>query len=217
MSRGSGLLADDLFLLAHDEVSGKPRLHPRVTGIGLAGALLGELVLFGHADVLPDADARYFVVVTDPGPIDDALAHAVLGQVKADGRPRTVRAWLGYLAQTATHNVGERLGAAGLLARTHSRLPRRGSRWTPTDLATAAWPATRLRMLLSKNEPVTVPDAALAGFALGCGLGQQILWDTPPSAREYLDCLLAGLPDALRALLAQTESAVGDAVLSRPI
>jgi hypothetical protein len=216
MSRGSGLLADDLFLLAHDEVSGKPRLHPRVVGLGLAGALLGELVLFGRADVRADADGRYFVVVTDPGPIDDPLADAVLGQVRADGRPRTVRAWLGYLAQTASHNVGERLGAAGTLARTHSRVPRRGSRWTPTDLTTAAWPATRLRMLLTKSEPVTVPDAALAGFALACGLSQQILWNTPATAREYLDYLLAGLPEALGTLVTQTESAVGDAVLSRP-
>jgi hypothetical protein len=218
MSRGGGLLADDLFLLAHDEMSGKPRLHPRATGIGLAGALLGELILFGRVDVRGDADARAFVVVTDRRPIEDALANAVLGQVmSADGRPRTARAWLGYLAQTAGHNVGERLGATGLLTRTRTRLPRRGIRWVPADMTTAAWPATRLRTLLTRTDPVTVADAALAGFAVACGLGQQILWDTSASARQYLDYLVAGLPDALGALVAQTETAVGDAVLSRPI
>jgi Golgi phosphoprotein 3 (GPP34) len=218
MSRGgNGLLADDLFLLAHDEITGRPRLHPRVTGIGLAGALLGELTLFRRVDIRADPDGREFVVVTEREPIDDALANAVLRQVMADGRPRTVRAWLGYLAQTASHNVGERLGAAGLVARAHSRLPRRATRLVPTDMATAAWPATRLRLLLGRMDHVTVPDAALAGFAVACGLAQQILWDTPPSARQYLDYLVANLPAALRALLAQTENAVSDAVLSRPI
>jgi hypothetical protein len=33
-------------LLAHDDVTGKPRAHSRVVGLGLAGALLGELMLF---------------------------------------------------------------------------------------------------------------------------------------------------------------------------
>ena len=58
---------------------------------------------------------------------------------------------------------------------------------------------------------------SLAGFALVCGLGQQILWNTPASARLYLDYLVAQLPDPLRLLLAQTERAVGDAVMNRPI
>jgi hypothetical protein len=64
---------------------------------------------------------------------------------------------------------------------------------------------------------MTLPDAVLAGFAEECGLGQQILWEAPPRAREYLDHLLAHLPESLRALLTATERAVGDAVMNRPI
>jgi Golgi phosphoprotein 3 (GPP34) len=37
---GTGRLADDLYLLAHHDVTGKPYLQPRAIGIGLAGALL---------------------------------------------------------------------------------------------------------------------------------------------------------------------------------
>ena len=42
---GTGLVADDLYLMAHDDRSGKPYLQPQALGIGLAGALLAELML----------------------------------------------------------------------------------------------------------------------------------------------------------------------------
>jgi hypothetical protein len=48
---GTGRLADDLYLLAHNDINGKPFLQPRATGIGLAGALLAELVLSDHIRV----------------------------------------------------------------------------------------------------------------------------------------------------------------------
>ena len=41
---GTGRVADDLYLIAHHEVSGKPYLSPRAAGIGLAGGLLAELL-----------------------------------------------------------------------------------------------------------------------------------------------------------------------------
>jgi hypothetical protein len=44
---GTGRLADDLYLMAHHEVTGKPYLQPRAAGLGLAGALLAELMLSG--------------------------------------------------------------------------------------------------------------------------------------------------------------------------
>lgn len=43
--RGTGYLADDLYLIAHHERTGRPLLSPRAAGLGLAGALLAELVL----------------------------------------------------------------------------------------------------------------------------------------------------------------------------
>lgn len=44
---GTGLMADDLYLLAHDDRTGKPLLPPRPLGTGLAGALLAEVLLSG--------------------------------------------------------------------------------------------------------------------------------------------------------------------------
>jgi hypothetical protein len=209
--RGSGLLADDLFLLAHNDVTGKPRLHPRVAGIGLAGALLGELALFNRVDIRSGAMA-----VVDPRPIPDKLANSVLRQMEADARVRPVSAWLTRLAPTTNDSVAARLAEAGLLNKARSGLLRRET-WAPTDMSAAAWPATRLRSLLTRYEPLTVPDATLAGFAVACGLVQQVLWDTVPDIRRYLDYVVANLADPLRDLIAQTETAVGNAVMSRPL
>ena len=44
---GTGWVGDDLYLLAHNDVTGKPYVQPRPLGLGLAGGLLAELVLAG--------------------------------------------------------------------------------------------------------------------------------------------------------------------------
>ncbi len=44
---GTGRLADDLYLVAHHEITGRPHLQPRALGLGLAGGLLAELMLSG--------------------------------------------------------------------------------------------------------------------------------------------------------------------------
>jgi Golgi phosphoprotein 3 (GPP34) len=204
------LLADEFFLLAHDDVSGKPRLHPRVMGIGLASALLGELVMFGRVRI-KGAD----LVVVDGRPVDDELTDRVLVAI-AGRRPRPVSTWLAALADTAPADVAARLAADGVVHRVSSRWPGRGDRWVPADMSTAAWPAARLRMLLTHDEAPPVPDVALAGLALSCGLSSYLLWDTAPEVRDHLDRLLSDL-GPVRDLLAYTEAAVGDAVMSRRV
>ena len=42
---GTGRIADDLYLMAHDENTGRPLIGPRLLGTGLAAALLAELML----------------------------------------------------------------------------------------------------------------------------------------------------------------------------
>ncbi len=50
---GTGRLADALYLLAHHEVTGQPHPQPRAIGLGLAGALLAELMLSGTIRLWP--------------------------------------------------------------------------------------------------------------------------------------------------------------------
>jgi Golgi phosphoprotein 3 (GPP34) len=44
---GTGRVADELYLIAHRELTGRAHLAPRAVGLGLAGGLLAELVLVG--------------------------------------------------------------------------------------------------------------------------------------------------------------------------
>src|SRR5260370_30137441 len=82
---GTGLLADDLYLMAHDDVSGRPFLQPRAVGLGLAGGLLAELMLLDKIGLW-----HGWVVVTDHAPPRDGLGHVVMGLVLAEAERRRV-------------------------------------------------------------------------------------------------------------------------------
>jgi hypothetical protein len=209
---GTGPLADDFFLLAHDNVTGRPRLHPRVIGIGLAGALLAELILLGRTDVRAGA-----LVVVDDRRLTDPLLAGLLGRVRGERRPHQVGAWLSFLAPGVEDEVAQRAAGKGLLVRVGQRGLRRGNRWAPADSAAATWPAARLRMLLTRTEPMAIGDVSLAGLALACGLVQHVLADAPQQARQYLDHLVSSLAEPLRQLIVETESAAGNAALARGV
>lgn len=207
---GAVPLADELFLLAHDGVSGKPRLHPRVTGLGLASALLAELMLHQWLEI----EAGVVLPAANP-PSGDSLLHRVLAPIRAARPARPIRPWLDTLAGPALYGVPDRMAAAGVLVAQRSRGRARATRWVPTDISIAAWPPARLRLHLLRGEPMVLPDVLLACLALACGLDQQVLWDTPPRAWLHLEHLRATLPDPFRELLAETELAIGNATLTR--
>src|SRR4029450_13069136 len=89
------LLADEFFLTAHDEV-GTALLSPRVLGLGLAAAVLGELV-FSHRVTIQSGVLR----VVDRRPLDEPLAASVLYQLLQESGHGRVRDWMSYLAKTA--------------------------------------------------------------------------------------------------------------------
>ncbi|GGM45562.1 hypothetical protein GCM10011608_32920 [Micromonospora sonchi] len=203
------LIADEFFLIAHNDIRGKAKLHPAANGLGLAAGLLGELVLYGHITV---TSAQ--VTVIDRRPPADALAHTVLDQLIGEAQHQAVRTWLSFLAQTAVTSVGERLARAGVLRRQESRrLLRTTVNYQPVDLNVAAWPATRLRAVLERNEPPSVPDALLLGLVAAAGLTREVLWSAGPRAHHRLNLIVPALPAPLKELVAHTEAAVGAAVL----
>jgi len=80
---GTGLVADDLYLMAHGDRTGRPRLQPRPLGIGLAGALLGELMLAGWIGLRRDS-----AVVIVPGVSQDTvMRHALMKQIADEPGP----------------------------------------------------------------------------------------------------------------------------------
>ena len=151
----------------------------------------------------------------DRRPPADALAHTVLDQLIGEPQHQAVRTWLSFLAQTARPtSVGERLARAGVLRRQESRrLLRTSVSYLPIDLNAVAWPATRLRALLERPDPPTVPDALLLGLVAATGLTREVLWSAGPRAHHRLSVLIPALPAPLKELVAHTEAAVGAAVL----
>ncbi|MDX6391026.1 MAG: hypothetical protein QOJ73_2089 [Streptosporangiaceae bacterium] len=210
---GTGRLADDLYLMAHHEVSGKPHVQPRVLGLGLAGGLLAELLLLGSIGLVPHG----VLAVADHTPPEDGLARSVLGLVLSEQERHAVQRWLLFLARTAAADVAGRLEESGYLTRTAARRPWRAERWVPVDADCAFAPLVRVKSVLSSSQPVTVQSAVLGGLAAACGLGHQLSLYLPPRARRRLDEAVGQLDPGLRDLITQTRAAVDSAVLSHRV
>ena len=204
-------LGDEFFFIAHDVQSGKLRLQARAAGLGLAGALLGELVLNGNLEV---ASGTLTVIDGQPLPEDD-LGYRVLRQLTADRQNRSLRTWLAFFAQGAVDRVGVRLSRAGHVEPSKTRRPWGTTvRYVPTDLNMAVWPADRLNLLVNRGDPLNFSDAMLAGLVAVTGLTKQVWWDGDAVTLRHIAAAVASLPISLREILAHTEAAVGDATLS---
>jgi len=209
---GTGRLADDLYLLAHHEITGKPHLQPRAVGLGLAGALLAELMLSGNAYLWPDR-----IAVTDRSPPEEGLARSVLGLLVSEPEQHAPRDWLLFLARTAAEDVARRLEQSGYLTRISSRRPWRGERWVPVDADCAFAPFLRVKSALDSSRPVTAQNAVLAGLAAACGLGRHLALYLPPKAHHRLQEAAQQLHPSLQDLIAQTQAAVDSALLSHRV
>ena len=208
------MLADQYFLIAHEDRTGRSRLHPRATGLGLAAALLGELVLEGRIGVT-DGD----LVILDRHPPTDALAHDILDLLIAQPRHREVRVWLQFLAQDAAVRVGERLMRLGAVEPVTRRkmLGSTTTLYMPNNAAqrnAAAWAPARLANLLVRGVPMSVSDRMLAGLIAATGLTRHVLYDYDMhrDAFHSLTDAIVSLPGDLRELIEYTESTVGSAL-----
>jgi hypothetical protein len=203
-------LADEFFRLAHNDVTGKPRLHATATGLGLAAALLGELMATRSID-LRDGLIR----ILDRSPPQDSLAHATLDQLVAQSQHQEVRVWLDFLSRDACEGVAQRLWRAGHVRQeTSRRFLRQVVTWVPADVNAAAWPWARLSHGLHHREPLEQSDVFLIGLAAATGLDEDLLEGGPSATPTYLRRLAASAPAAQQELFAYTHAAVGDAVLN---
>ena len=205
---GTGLVADDLYLMAHHDLNGKPLLQARPLGIGLAGGLLAELMLGGSIGLRYDGA----VLVGRSWPGDD-LARRVRDQIAAEPEPRPLSEWLAYLARTAAPDVAARLERAGYLTRVRGWVPWRPGRLVPADPDWAFGPLLRIRAALDRSRPFDPREAALAGLAVASGLRYRLDQYLTPAGRSLEEATGYLGPD-LRELIAQTQAAVDSALLS---
>jgi hypothetical protein len=209
---GTGLVAGDLWLLAHDDVTGRPFLQRRALGLGLAGALLAELVIGGHLAVR----AGEFRIVSAVPPGDGLAAH-VLGVLAGERERHPVADWLTFLAVTAPGQVALRLARAGYLTRAVSRRPWRDGRWVPADPDAAFAPVIRVAAVLAPARRGTAADVTLAGLAVACGLGSRLLPYGPAGSRGRLDAAVRQLHPDLGEVISQVQAAVDSALLAHRV
>jgi hypothetical protein len=206
-------LGDDLFLTAHDTAKGKSLLSPATLGLGVAAALLAELMMWRRLDLVDGV----LTVLDDRPPPDPAVA-AVLEQLLREPQHRQVRDWIAFLATGAAADlVARRLARAGLVHR-QERRGLRGLRvfFVPADSMTAGWPGSRVRTAIGRGELLGVPDLVLAGLIVATGLDQHVFVTLDARERGRLtDQLRRRLPAMLRELVGHAEAAVGDAVMAR--
>jgi hypothetical protein len=206
---GTGLISDDLYLMAHHEATGRQYLHPRSLGLGLAGALLAELVLSGHVRI-----DRGTVVVIGHAPPGDALARSILDKLLKQGRWHPARDWLAVLAYASAEAVAHRLARSGYLTQAEPQRWRRTPTWMPADPDCAFAALIRVKAALDPSRPHEDHSVVLAGLATACGLGSRLLPYGPPNARRCLDDKIRELDASLRYLVAHTQAAVDAAALS---
>jgi hypothetical protein len=206
---GTGLVASDLWLLGHDDRSGRPLLQSRALGTGLAGAVLADLMLAGLVGLRPDGA----VMITRDASGDVVARHPVLRQVAAEPWPQPARLWLRFLAPAMSRDVALRLAEAGYLEQAGSRVPWGRGQWVPVDPDWAFAPMLLVRSALDPARPAAAPAAVLAGLAVACGLGFRLAAYQDPAGRSVADAV-AGLSPGLRELIAQTRTVVDSAVLS---
>lgn len=205
-------LADEFFLICHDDITGRPVVHDIAAHTGLAAALLAELVLSGHIDIR----GKHLIVV-DRRPPADAVSHEVLSQVISESEPHGLRTWLEYFSAEAQEAVGRRLTRAGYVE------PRRGRtlslraivRYPAIDPA-ASWPRVRLQGVLLDPRGLDMKSMVLAALVGATGLDRMFAFDlTVAQIRNRIERITGGLPPALHELVHSTGITVAAAIMGR--
>jgi hypothetical protein len=111
-------LAEDLYLLAGDSVTGRLLIDTAHLDLGLGGALLLDLEVRGHVR-LADPDV---VVTSGPPPTGEPLLDAALTTIAGAARRHGPEYWVRHLARGAHRAVQDHLVQAGILRRDDDRL-----------------------------------------------------------------------------------------------
>jgi hypothetical protein len=208
------VLADDLFRIAHDDSTGKPRLHPDAVRLGLAAALLTELLL--ERKVSCEAGKLY---VTNTAPPRDALTHVVLDDLLAEPARRDINTWLVFFADTAYERVAQRLLRGGHVEVCEPRgWRRRPPVYLPADRNDFATPGAVLAEMLRRGTTtLSVEQRCLAALAQATGLGRHTFDGQPAYASEHVAYLEQRWWADLCEVLHATRTAIARAVLSHRV
>lgn len=204
-------LADELFLVGHDQYTGKAQIGDSALDTGLAGAVLGELVLAGRISVGDDT----LVLVRDQRPYGERVSDAALAEILKQREAHPVRAWVEYLRDHARTMVAPRLVHLGLIDKVQTRsMLKQTVRYPATDPLQAASPQARLRYMLDHPSNLDEQTAVLGSLVLATSLDFVLGGASAKETRDGLARMLQLLRAELAALVLGVESAVAQLALS---
>ena len=187
-------LAEQFFLIGHDEFSGRPGVSHELVECGLVGAVLGGLVIDGRLGVKEGK-----VVVLDGEPGGDDLASKVVETVDRQAANHRVRTWAEQLGPDLYRIIATRLVTAGILRRERGRtvFGRSDERYPAVDLYTAARPRLMLNHVIATARRSTSirrcsqpssPRSASSGSRAG---------HEPRMLRPVINSLLNAMPNPI--------------------
>lgn len=167
-------LADSLFLIGHDEFSGKPHGAADRLDCALAGAALAELMFERRIAV---ENGR--VVAIDGRLWQEPLTDLLITEIMRREGAHPIRLWIRYLREhlNICERVGTRLATAGVVRREQGRLLGRSIRWPAVDPNQAATPRVRLTAMLMRqpSTDLDVETLLLAALIEPVNLGPNVI------------------------------------------
>ncbi|MGA8114679.1 MAG: GPP34 family phosphoprotein [Actinocatenispora sp.] len=203
-------LPEALYVLGHDE-QGRPRYHPTILAMVVAGGLLAELTISGVL-VLADATPR---VVADPHGQRE-LVRAAADTIRADPGVSTLDVWLPRFAEEAVVRAGDALEEAGLCQRQRTRRLGilRSSRVVFTDRSLLSRTEAWFNSALIWSEQPDRTDAVLASLGRELGAVPPAYTDlTADGRRRRRQFLADSMDEGLRRIVSATHRAIANAAL----
>jgi hypothetical protein len=168
-------LAEEVLLLAHDEVRGRFVEAPALTmDTALAGAVLMELAMLNRIDTDPDR-----LILVDPTPTGEPVLDGILARIAAEPIPCGTAEWVSRLREEAPAIRAAalaRLVERGILREEKGRfLWVFGTRRYPlVDGTEQREVKHRIAHLLLSDDIPDPRDAMLVGLADACGLLERV-------------------------------------------
>jgi Golgi phosphoprotein 3 (GPP34) len=205
-------LAEQFFLISHDEFSGKPAVSRELVECGLVGALLGGLVIEYRLGVKEGK-----VVVLDAQPGDNELTNKLVQTVDQQPTSHRVRTWAEQLGGYIYPVVAERLVQAGTLRRDRGRsvFGRSADRYPAVDLYYAARPRLLLNHVIRHREEMDLDQAVVIALLAAVGIESVLDLDLNRELlRSLINSLITAMPLQLQELMTGIDETVASISLT---
>ncbi|MEN3310556.1 MAG: hypothetical protein V7603_6758 [Micromonosporaceae bacterium] len=203
-------LSEEFFLLAHDDTNGKPLISTDALGLGLAAALLAQLLPEERIAISREGGVllRRFEA-TGRAATDEVVKKINDAHANRPGALYPVADWLRYLRDMAYTEVADALLRGRVL---YERGGLRGKRYVAPNVLDAASSRTGL-VYLCRNPPARPDDSheqpfTLAGLAIATNMERVLYSIIGVDLGGQLRAFTRWLPRDTRTLLAALEQAV---------